>query len=253
MGRYVLTGVVVALAAGCGGRPEESAGDDARTVIEKAVKAQGGEEKLARLRAGRWKGRGAVTVNGQAVPMTVETVFQMPDRFKMVQQIEVQGRMIGVTQVVAGGTGWMSTQGTVQNLTGDMLEALKEEMYAANVEMLVPLLREPGYTLSTIGGTNVEGRPTVGVTVAANGHEDIELYFDRETAMPVKTLRPMLGVDTMKATPSMVFYSDVREFDGVKMPAKMEVYQGGKKVMAVKVTSLQRLDKIDPGEFVRPR
>src|SRR5438045_256076 len=91
MGRYVLPTFVLALAAGCGGRPSEAGGDDARAVIEKAIQAQGGEGKLSQLRAGRWQARGTVTTKGQTVPMTLATIFQMPDKFKMVQQLNVQG------------------------------------------------------------------------------------------------------------------------------------------------------------------
>src|SRR5436309_2352467 len=140
MGKHVLPGIVLALVVGCAGRSGVTDADDAKAVIEKAIKAQGGEDKLAQFRAGRWKGQGTLTLKGQNLPLTLETVYQLPDKYKTAMHFEVQGKKIGVIQVLEGDKGWMSGQGKTLVLEGDLLKALKEEFYSANAEMLLPLL-----------------------------------------------------------------------------------------------------------------
>jgi|SRR5215471_14751297 len=251
MRRYVLPGMLLALVAGCSGRSGEADADDAKDVIKKAIKAQGGEDKITRFRAGRWKGRGTLTPKGQDLPLTLETVYQLPDKYKTVMHFEVQGKKIGVVQVLDGDKGWMSGQGKILDLEGDLLKAFREEFYAVNVEMLVPLLREKGYRLSKLKETEVDGKPAVGVNVAAKDHKDIELYFDKESFLPVKTVRPTLDVETMKEATAEVLYSDIKEFDGIKWPSRMVFNQDGKRLMEVEITEFKRLDKLDPREFAR--
>jgi uncharacterized protein YcfL len=253
MRKYVLPVIASTLLAGCGGRTQPAEDDDPRVAIERSIKAQGGEDRLARITAVRSKGRGAVVVDGEAVPMTLETVFQMPDKLRMVQQIKMQGRAAVVTQVLAGKRGWVSIDGEVQELEGGVLRSLQEECYAVRVETLVPLLREEGHSLSMLSDVEVGGRRVVGVRVSARGRGNIDLYFDRDSYLPVRTVRPMLGVDTQREVPSEVEYGDFRDDDGLKWPSRTAVHQRGRKVMEVVLTEFKRLDKVDPAEFSRPR
>src|SRR4051794_13867320 len=58
-----------------------------RAVIERAVKAHGGGERLSRVRADKVKLRGVLGVGGKEVPFTAETAVQQPDRFKNVMRL----------------------------------------------------------------------------------------------------------------------------------------------------------------------
>jgi len=253
MRKHILSLIALTLLAGGGGRTQPTEDDDPRVAIERAIKAQGGEDRLARITAGRWKGRGGVLVHGEVVPMTMESVFQMPDKLRMVQRITVQGSTVLVTQVVAGSRGWVSIDGDVQELEGDVLSSLREECYATHVETLVPLLREEGYTLSMLSDVEIGGKRVVGVRVAAKGHSNIDLYFDRDSYLPVRTVRPILKAETLTEIPSEVEYGDFRDADGLKWPSRQAIHQHGRKVMELVLTEFKRLDKVDPVEFARPR
>src|SRR5262245_60749549 len=231
MRKPMLAGIVLALVAGCSGRSDVADTDDPQTVIEKAIKAQGGADRLAQFRAGRWKGQGTLTLRGQDLPLTLETVYQLPDKYKTEMRFSVQGKEVVVIQVLEGDKGWMSGEGKILDLKGELLKAFQEEFYSANVELLVPLLKEKDYSLSRLKETTVNGKPAVGVKVAAKGHKDIELYFDKKSHLPVKTVRPILDAETMKEATSEVIYSDFKEFDGIMAPTRMVVNQDGKKLM----------------------
>src|SRR4051794_32027586 len=110
MAKHALSVMALALVVGCASRP---AGTDpeAKAIVEKAIAAQGGEAKLSQFTAGRWKGRGSMTLNGQTLPLTAETVYQLPDKYKTVMHFEVQGKKVGGVQVLEGDAGWMSAEG----------------------------------------------------------------------------------------------------------------------------------------------
>src|SRR5262249_31340150 len=54
------------------------------------------------------------------------------------------------------------------------------------VTTLVPLLEDPGFTLTALGEAKVEGRAALGVKVAFKGRPDLSLYFDQESGLLVK-------------------------------------------------------------------
>ena len=99
----------------------------------------------------------------------------------------------------------------------------------------------------------MDGKPAVGVKVTAKDHKDIELYFDKESVLPVKTVRSSLDAETTKGATVEVVYSVYKEFDGIKNPSKMVVLQDGKKLMELEITDAKKLDKVDPREFAKPK
>src|SRR3712207_6317811 len=99
--------VALTLAAVLGLAGPASADEKARALIEKAIQAQGGPEKVARLRAVRLKAEGTIeVVPGQPVtPFAIEDVWQMPDKYRTSVAFTALG--MKVTQALDGETGWM--------------------------------------------------------------------------------------------------------------------------------------------------
>ena len=116
----------------------------------------------------------------------------------------------------------------------------------------MPLLKDKAYTLSALKEVKVNGKAAVGVKVAAKGHKDIELYFDKDSGLQVKTVRVSLDPQTMKDVSYEVIYSDIKEFNGVKHATKALVNQDGKKYMEMEITEFKALDKVDEKEFAKP-
>ena len=228
------------------------AADDPRMIIEKAIQAAGGEAKIAKLNAARMKQKGTMSIMGQNISVTIETVYQLPLRYKSQMQLDVNGVKIDAVQSFDGDKGWMTALGKTTDLPEEMLKALKEESYAAGVEFLLPLVKDKAYTLTSMPEIKVNGKAAVGVKVASKGHKDIELYFDKATSMPVRTLRAGIEPSTMKEAKYEVIYSDPKEMGGVKHPTKAVVHIDGQKFMELEITELKPLDKVDPKEFAKP-
>src|ERR1700704_2394011 len=74
--------------------------DDPRSVIEKAIKAEGGADKLGKLRTSRAKARGTMELMGQTSKLTMEAAVHMPDKMRNEMTLEILGNKITVIQVL---------------------------------------------------------------------------------------------------------------------------------------------------------
>src|SRR5262245_38635829 len=98
--------VVLAASAACGvGRADERA--DALAVLDKGIKASGGEERLADVKAAKWKGKGKFFGVGDGGDVTGEWALLGPDHFRADLQMEYQGAKVHQLRVLNGDKGWI--------------------------------------------------------------------------------------------------------------------------------------------------
>jgi outer membrane lipoprotein-sorting protein len=224
---------------------------EARGVIEKAVKAAGGADKLAKLKASKAKFKGTGKFEGVTVALTGEVTLQLPGQMRLEVQAEAQGQNVTLLYVLNGGKGWLSVLGETMELKGEELEDQKEGLYAEHVQTLVPLLKDKAFTLDPLGEVKVNGRDAVGVKVVSKGHKDVNLYFDKATGLLTKMERRALD-DAQQEFTEETFYSDHKDVEGVQVPRKVVVRHDGQEFMEMEVTEYSFLDRIDDSEFARP-
>jgi hypothetical protein len=224
--------------------------DEARGIIEKAIKA-GGADKLAKVKAMRSKFKGTGEFQGVTASLTGESLVQFPGKMKFDVSADVQGQTVQVIYVLNGDKAWVHVLGETMELKGEELEEAKEGLYAEKVQTLVPLLQDKTFILTPLGEVKINGRDAVGVTVACRGHKDVGLYFDKATGLLAKLERRTLD-DAQQEVTEETFYSDYKEIDGVKMPMKLLVHHDGQKYIELEVTEHRFVDRIDDAEFARP-
>jgi hypothetical protein len=223
--------------------------NDAKALIEKAIKAHGGEGPLAKLEKVRVKSKGSLEIMGAGVNFTSEITYQLPNKYKNKMTVDLGGMKVNMTQVLNGNKAWIEGMGMTMDIEGEQLKAIQEEGYANTVEMLVPLLKDKAFTLSTLPEEKVNGKPAVGVRVKSKDHKDIDLFIDKESNLVVRVFREAYDSDTMKEAKFETIYTDFKEFDGVKHGTKVRVNKDGKKYADIEVSDVKTLDKIDPNEF----
>ena len=123
--------------------------DEARAIVEKAIQAQGGEAKVAKLRIMRIKAEGtAALVPGQPdLPFTIEDTWQMPGRYKSSSTFQIMGKKVAQTQVIDGDKGWIHMNGQTQDLPREAVAEMKEQKYAEDLDRCA-FLEERGIELS---------------------------------------------------------------------------------------------------------
>lgn len=225
--------------------------DAVRAIVEKAIKAQGGAEMLDRYNAGRARVKATINLAGGEIPAMVETTVQLPNQFKNVMQVEINGKKQTIVQVLNGDMGWMTIEGKTKPLDAGELATLKESFYADQAYRLTPLLRDKNYQLSAVPETKVDSRPALGVKVVHRGRPDINLFFDKASGLLVKSERRTKEAGNKDILQEEIL-RDYKELKGVQRPMKFLVFRDGKKFMEASVIEFTPLEKVDPKEFAKP-
>jgi outer membrane lipoprotein-sorting protein len=238
----MLVSGLVALAFVVPVRAEDSG--DAKGVIEMAIKAAGGEEKLAKIKAMTWKEKGTFYGMGDGLPYMGTYAVQWPDKYKM--EIE---NVFAI--VVNGDKGWVK-QGDATDMSKEQLDEAKEERYAGYVSTLIPL-KDSAYNLALIGEAKVADHPAVGVKVTHAGHREVKLYFDKESGMLVKMEHNVKDeMQGGKEIDQASIFSDFKDVDGVKLPHKVLIMREGKKFVEAEDFDIKPAEKLDAGVFAKP-
>jgi hypothetical protein len=218
----------------------------AAEVVERAIKAQGGDEALVRSRTLSRTGAGTMSLSGATLPFTEETTMALPDRIRITVDIEKGAR---VTLIVNGDKGWQASGGAVLELGKERLDEVREESNVLWLATLTPLLKEP-YTLTPLPDGSVDGSPTSGVKASAKGHTDVSLYFDKRTNLLVKIQRRAResGVTLNKT----YLFSDYKDVDGVKLPVREVQLLEGKKFIERTSANYKLLSRVDDTTFAKP-
>ena len=247
---WVLSSVFCLLALG--GRA--AAQDEARAVIEKAIQASGGPAQLAKLKAVRATSKGEIESMGLNGTYTADSLNQK-GQMKFAMELEISGQKVAVTQIWNKDKGWIQVNagGTMMtiDIKDELAEAMKEAVHHQGIERLTPLLEDKAYTLSFLGEVKVRGKSALGVKVSSKDHKEVNLYFDKESGLLAKRDGTGLGPDQKEANQE-IFYSEYKEFDGLKQPTKLEVHSDGKKFMTSEVSEYKFVDKFDDSEFDKP-
>jgi hypothetical protein len=227
------------------------ADDQARAIVDKGIKAAGGADKIAKFKALALKMKGTFHGMGAPIPYTGEWTVDLPDRMRMQLDFEANGMKFMFVRVYNRGKGWQKIADTTQELEKDQLAEAREEMHAGWVGSLLPLT-DKAFTLAPLGEIQIDRRPAVGVRVSHKGHRDINLYFDKESGLLVKTETRVRDDQSGMEVGQEEFYSDFKEIDGVKHPMKLTIKREGKLYVEGETTELKAVEKPDDSSFNKP-
>jgi hypothetical protein len=238
------------LAAGSTARAD----DEAKKVIEAAVKAHGGAEKLAKNKnkAVNIKGKLKVFANGMELDATMEA-WAGEKKFRQDIKLSIMGMDIEQTVAFDGKEVWIAANGKVV-MTLDKkedLELVEEALHAEKVGDL-QLLDDKTIELSIIGDDKVGDTPVVGVRVSKKGRKDVSLYFDKKTHMLKKTESRGLDFQSRQEVTQERIVDEYQEVDGVMRPKKLTVNQDGKKTVEMEFTGFETMDKLDDSTVKKP-
>jgi hypothetical protein len=234
------------LAAGSAARA-----DDVQSILDKAIKAHGGAEKIAKQGTIQTKSKGTVEVMGMSLPFTEESTVQQPNQLKSVVELEINGQKINITTVYNKDKGWVQAAGNTMDLPENALTAVKEQLVMMRTARLTEL-KDKKDELSLIGDDKVEGKDVVGIRVAPKGHKEISLYFDKKTGLLAKVAWRPTDAQTGQEVSEDRIIQDYQETDGAKVAKKVLVKRDGQKHLEAEVQEIKFLDKVDDSTFAKP-
>ena len=225
--------------------------DDPKAIIEKAIKAHGGQEKLTKLKATVMKAKGTMSFGGMEAEFTMASSSQLPDRFRNEMKIERTGQTLAFTEVFDGKKGWVSSMGKLTEVTGKGLTEMKEQAFGEYAESLLPLLTDKQFKLVTADAKEIENHESIGVKVTAKGRKDRTMYFDKKTGMLLMVRKKATNPAGMEVD-SESYLLDYKSVNGTKQPMKVLVKYGDEKFLEAAVTEIKLLESLDDKVFAKP-
>jgi hypothetical protein len=242
----VVAGLLLALA------PRSDAQDDPRSIIEKAIKAHGGADKLAKLNAMEMRASGTLQLMGLTIPFTKETAAQISGQLKEVLELDINGARTTAVTVFDRNRGWISTNGVNVDMDDTMVREFQEAVYQMALGKLV-FLNDSHFTVSPLGEIRVNDRPAAGIKVACPGHRDVRLYFDKVTGLMAKKETQTVDLKTHQEVSEETFIREFQEKDGLKTARRIEVRRDGNKILEAEVLDVRFPAKLDDDLFARPQ
>jgi hypothetical protein len=253
MRRLLLVPCALILTLPAVGRTDDAA--DMKALVEKAAKAHGGADNLAKHKAVIIKMKGKFHgLPGAVIDYTSETSAQHPDKLRAAVEGDVMGTTFKVVQIVNGDKGWMDStfEGARDMKKEEHIEA-REAMHAQAVARLA-VLADKAYTLSPLGETKVGDKEAVGVLVKHKDRRDVGLFFDKKTHQLLKSESRVKDVQNGGDTEltQETFYEDYKKVGDVLVAHKLTIKRDGKLYVEGGVTDFNPQDKLDDSVFAKP-
>src|SRR5438046_2589869 len=118
-----------------------SAQDEAKAVIERAIAAHGGADKLDKFLAGRVQSKGSIAAQGGQVPFASVVVYQLPDKVKNTVEFTLPGGPRPITQIMNGDKVGVVINGIPQQVLPAQADEMKQAAHARSLRRLTPLLK----------------------------------------------------------------------------------------------------------------
>jgi hypothetical protein len=220
-----------------------------KTLIEQAIKAHGGADELKKTTVSVSQFKGKIQSPVGELDVSGEIASDKDQRQRVSLQFEVMGVKVDVLTVLKNDGGWAKANDTVIDLNADQIAEAREQTHAQWVASLVPLLG-PEYKLAGRGEVKVQDKPAFGVIVSRADRRDVQLFFDKESHLLVKTEQRVKD-DTGKEMTQESFYSNFQEKDA-RQPMRLLVRRDDMPYMDAEITSFQTRAKLEDSLFEKP-
>lgn len=251
MTRFQSAILAVSLVLGLG-RWARADDPQAKAVVDKAVNALGGAQKLEAAKAVTWKMKGKITLEENENKFSGKVTIQGINHFRQEFEGEFNGSPIKGVSILDGDKAWRKFGDDAMPLEGDALANEKRVVYLQVVQQNPTMLKAPDFKIDSVSEEKVDGKPAASLKITGPDGKDFELFFDKESGLPVRVNATVAGFqgDEYKQETS---FSDYKDFDGIKRATKIATKRNGKKFIDVDITDLKVLDKVDPKTFAEPK
>ncbi|HEV3004377.1 MAG TPA: hypothetical protein VGX78_07935 [Pirellulales bacterium] len=249
MRTFRITALALLLACALGGAARSA--DDAKAILEKGIKALGGESKLTKAKGFSWRSKGTMGNGDNEATFTAKTTVAGLDRLHFESEIDVIGNTVHYALVLDGDKGWRRFGTKTVPIEKEDLDIEKRLAVLQVVAATLVPLKGKGFQLETAGEEKVGDADAVGIKVKEPDGKDFKLYFDKTSGLPVKLVVKLALMDqefTQETT-----YGSFRDFGGVKTATKFEAMRDGEKWLDAEVTDFKLLSQVDPTTFAEPK
>lgn len=222
-------------------------------ILEKAIKALGGDAKLEKLHAATWKSKGRYQVN-EGVEVSFSDEWSVKgDRNRIDLTGEVTGMMFKEVWVINGNKGWLKesiSNDKVTELPKELLAPIRECLHVVRLTQMPVTLKNKSFGLSPLGEVKIGTKEAVGLRIIHKGHRDVYLFFDKKTGLPVKSevrIQEWKGQEVLYE----FFHADYKDDDGLRHFSKITIKRDGKRFLESELSDLKP-QSLDDSAFDKP-
>jgi len=230
---------------------------DVAAILDKAMKALGGEDKLSKIEAVTWKTTGWMNMLFQGAEhfkCTGELTIAGLDRSRSeLIMLDPGGAKLRIRSILNGDNAWLSW-GDVPLKPTRHAPGLKRSVFLAMIPVTLAPLKDPRFKIEVGGDEKVGNRPAVVLNVTCPDGETIKVSFDKESGLPLKAVGKALLIDDpdmdLDVTQEMI-YSNYKDFGGIKTAAQVDFKSDGFN-RKLEVIEFKVLKQVDPSSFSPP-
>ena len=179
-----LGALVVAIVAAGFGVPAGADEPDAKAVLDKAIKALGGEEKLAKAKTLTWKSKGTISIMDNDNPVSMKATAQGLNLYRSEFEGEFNGNNVMGVTVLSKDKGWRKFGDNAMEMDDAAIANEKRTIYLAVVPVTVLPLKGEGFKIVSAAETKVDDKPAVAIKATGPDGKEFTLWFDKESGLP---------------------------------------------------------------------
>jgi hypothetical protein len=231
--------------------PARADDSEAKAILDKAIKALGGEEKLTKAGVHSWKYKGKR--HAEQPEQECQVTANGLDHFRReFNRREANLPQLSLILVIAGDKGWQKNNKGLTELDAAALARFKQAFYLQAIPITLMPLREKGFELEAAGAEKVGDKPAVVLKVTTPDGKDFTLFFDKESGLPVKEVATMTSAAGRENSVESTFL-DYKDMGGIKKATRIEMKFNGEPSFDMEITEFKVLDKVDPETFTEPK
>jgi hypothetical protein len=234
------------------GTPVQADDETAKATLDKAIKALGGEEKLAKVEAFTWKSKGNFFINGSDNNFNGHVTVEGFDQYRSEFEGNVNGKPLKGITVLKGDKGWRKVEDRLIEMDGQQVANEKRSIYLMVIPTTLVALKGKKFEIGTAGEEKIGDKLAVGIKGTGPDGKDFTIYFDKETGVPVRLVAKMTGFAGEEFTMETNF-ANYKEFDGIQKATKVDSKRDGEKFLEAELTEFKIIDKVDAATFDQPK
>lgn len=220
-------------------------------VLDKAIAAIGGADKLAKVKSTSWSAKGTVNINGTDSTFTTESTAAGIDQLKSTFTGNFDGNEVVFHSVLDGKKGWVRFNDMTMEIPEDRVASMSRDIYLSQAALLILPLKGDKFKVESGGEETIDGVAHNVLRVVGPDGKDFKLLFDKENgllAKSVATVQDFSGQDFTQESS----YKDFKDFGGVRVATKVSRKRDGDRFLEEEVTVFKASETVDPKTFAEP-
>ncbi len=224
--------------------------DEVKSIIDKAIKANGGEDNLKKLNALFSKVKGTIHLSGMEIPFHGATYELDGTQSRTELHLDIANQQVALLIIYNKDKGWMKIGDQLTDFSKEQITEHANLAHAAHLAMLLPL-REKPYKLAKVGDEKIDGADCVTLLVSKKDRRDVSLSFDKKTNLLVKMQTQVKDEMSAQEVAEERFFSDFSE-TAPKLPKKINIKRDGKPFLKMEIEEYKIDQTIDASQFAKP-